>query len=68
MEITPNTMHIGHWKSKCREGAPLHKQIGKNQHHKKGKKHHGKKGHTDIIKMEQFDGQYEEIYVHFVGP
>ena len=27
-----------------------------------------KKGHTDIIEMEEFNGQYDEIDVHFVGP
>ena len=30
--------------------------------------HHGKKGHTDIIKMEEFNGQYDEINVHFIWP
>ena len=30
--------------------------------------HHGKKDNTDIIKMEVFNGQYDEINVHFVGP
>ena len=34
----------------------------------KDKKHHGKKGHTDIIEMEECDGQYDEIDVHFIGP
>ena len=64
-----NCGHIGHWKSsKCRGGAPSHKQDGKTHHPKKGKKHHGKKGHTDIIEMEKFNGQYDEITVHFVGP
>ena len=24
-------------------------------------------GHTDIIEMEEFNGQYDEINVHFVG-
>ena len=59
--------HIGHWKSKCREGAHPHKQNGKTQHHPKGNKHHGKKGHTDIIVMEEFEGQYNEISACFVG-
>ena len=30
--------------------------------------HHGKNGHTDIIEMEEFDGQYDKINVHFVRP
>ena len=34
----------------------------------KGKKHHWKKRHTDIIEMEKFNGQYDEIDVHFLGP
>ena len=33
----------------------------------KGKKHHGKKGHTNIIQMEEFNGQYDEIDIHFIG-
>ena len=37
------------------------------EHPQKGKKHHGKKGHTDI-EMEEFNGQYDEINVHFIGP
>ena len=60
--------HIGHWMSKYREGAPPHKQNGKTQHTKRDKKHHGKKGHTDIIKMEEIDSQYDEFNIHFVGP
>ena len=28
--------------------------------------HHGNKGHTDIIKMEEVKGQYDEINIHFV--
>ena len=59
--------NIGHWKSKCRGGAPPHKQNGKTQHPRKGKKHHGKKGHTDI-KMEESNGQYDEIDIHFISP
>ena len=43
--------HIGHWKAKCKGGAPPHKQNGKNKHLKKGKKHHRNKGHTDITEM-----------------
>ena len=35
---------------------------------KKGKKHNGKKGNTDIIEMEEFNGQYDEIDAHFVRP
>ena len=35
---------------------------------KEAKKHHGKEGHTDIIDMDEFNGQYDEIDVHFVGP
>ena len=61
-----NCGHIGHWKSKYRGGAPSHKN-GKTQHPKKGKKHHGKKGHNNIIELEEFNGQYDEIDVHFVG-
>ena len=60
--------HIGHWKSKCSGGAPPHKQNGKTKHSKKSKKHHGKKGHTNTIKMEEFNGQYDKTDVHFVRP
>ena len=41
--------------------------MGKINTPKKAKKHHGKKGHTDIIEMEECDGQYDKIDVHFVG-
>ena len=32
------------------------------------KKYHGKEGHTNIIEIEEFDGQYDEVNIHFVRP
>ena len=43
-------------------------RMGKHNTLKKAKKHHGKKGHPDIIEMEEFDGQYDEVDVHFFLP
>ena len=80
VEIAPNTMHLDvptvqcrtlsatSVVTKCRGGAPPHKENGKNQYPQKGKKHHVKKEHTDIIEMKEFNGQYDEIDVHFVKP
>ena len=59
-----------HWTLgiKVQRRWPPYKQNGKIQQPRKGKKHHGKDGHTDIIKMEESDGKYDEINVHFIGP
>ena len=84
VEITPNIMHLDvptiqprtpsatsvvtlDTASQSAEEVPLPtNRMGKNP--KKGKMHHGKKGQTYIIKVEEFNGQYDKIDVHFVGP
>ena len=59
-----------HWSQEVQvqRRCPSLQTEWETQHPKKGKKHHGKKGHTDIIGMEEFDGHYDEIDIHFVGP
>ena len=47
---------------------PSHQTEWENTIPQKGKKHHRKKEHTDIIEMEEFNGQYDEINVPFVRP
>ena len=60
--------HSGHWKPKCRGGAPPQKQSGKKQHPGNGKnKTQGKKGCTDFINVDEYDGQYDEIDIHFIN-
>ena len=63
--ISVVTLGIG---SQSAEEVPLPTNRMGNTTPHKGKKHHGKKGHTDIIKMKEFDGQYVEMDIHFVGP
>ena len=54
--------------SQCAEELPLPRnRIGKNNNPKKTK-NHGKKRHIDLIEMDEFNGQYDDIDAHFVGP
>ena len=64
-----NVGHIRHWKMKCRGGAPPQKLSGKKkQHPGKGKKKtQGKKGHTVLIDVDEYDGQYDEIDIHLIN-
>ena len=60
--------HIGYWKPKCRGGAPPQKLSGKKQHPGKGKKKtQGKNGHTGLVDVDDYDGQYNEIDIHFIN-
>ena len=69
VEIVPNTMHLDMpTGSQSAEEVLLPTNRREKSTPQNGKKHHRKKGHTDIIKMEESDGQYDEIDVYFVGP
>ena len=60
--------HIRHCKLKCRGGAPPPKLSGKKQNPGKGKKKiQGKKGHTNLVDVDEYDGQYDEIDIHFIN-
>ena len=54
--------------SQSAEEVPLLQTELENTTPQERQKHHEKKGHTDDIEIEEFDGQYDEIDVHFVGP
>ena len=59
-----------HWalEVKVQRSCPSPQTEWEKSTPQKDKKHYRKKGHTDIIKMEEFNGQYDEINVHFVRP
>ena len=61
---------LSHWalEVKVQRRCPYQQTEWENITPQKGKKHHMKKGHTGIIEMEEFTGQYDQIDVHFVRP
>ena len=56
--------HISHWWSGCCGGAPQTKKGGKPKHFGKRKR---EKGHTDLVELDEYDGQYDEIDLHSVN-
>ena len=49
------------------EEVPLPTNRMQNHNTPKRQKHDGKMGHTGIIQIEEFSGQYDEMDVHFVS-
>ena len=55
-----------HWQAKCRGGAHPCRQSDKT---KSTRRHtqQGKKGRTDLVDLDEYDSQYDEIDLHTVS-
>ena len=58
--------HTGHWQAKCRGGAPPRRQSDKTKSTKRHRQQ-GKKGRTDLVDLDEYDRQYDEIDLHTVN-
>ena len=58
--------HTGHWKAKCKGGAPPHRQSDKTKPTRRHRQQ-GKKGRTDLLDLDEYDSQYDEIDLHTVN-
>ena len=58
--------HTGHWQVKCRGGAPPHRQSDKTKSTRRHRQQ-GKKGRTDLVDLDEYDNQYDEIDLHTVN-
>ena len=58
--------HTGHWQAKCRGGAPPCRQSDKSKPTRKHRQQ-GKKGRTNLVDVDDYDIQYDEIDLHIVN-
>ena len=58
--------HTGHWQAKCRGGAPPHRQSDKTKPTRRHRQQ-GKKCRTDLVDLDEYDSQYDEINLHTVN-
>ena len=54
---------LGHWQAKCRGGAPPCRQSDKTKPTNRYRQQ-GKKGRTDLVDLDKYDSQYDEIDLH----
>ena len=58
--------HTGHWQAKCRAGAPPCSQSDKTKPTRRHRQQ-GKKGRTNLVDLNEYDSQYDEIDLHTVN-
>ena len=58
--------HTGHWQAKCRGGAPLTGSLTR-PNPPRGTDNKKKKGRTDLVDLDEYDSQYDEIDLHTVN-
>ena len=58
--------HTGHWQANCRGVAPPHRQSDKTKPTRRHRQQ-GKKGRTDLVDLDEYDSQYDEIDLHTVN-
>ena len=60
------TKSTGYWQAKCRGGAPPCRQSDKTKSIRRHRQQ-GKKGRTDLVDLDEYDSQYDEIDLHTVN-
>ena len=58
--------HTGHWQAKCREGVPPCRQSDKTKPTRRHRQQ-GKKGRTNLVDLDEYDSQYDEIDLYTVN-